>query len=74
MPHIEVDLHQANLIANAGSTVHVRDPQRRLIGFITPAPPQEEIASALQRLAKGPQGPTYSTREVLAYLQSLEDR
>jgi hypothetical protein len=74
MPHIEVNAHQANLITSAGGTVHVRDPQGRLIGFITPAPPQEEIESALQRLAEGPQGPTYTTEEVLAYLHSLESR
>lgn len=72
MPYIEVDALEANLITSAGGTVHVRDPQGKLIGFITPAPPQEELASALQRLAEGPQGPTYSTQEVLSHLQSLE--
>lgn len=72
MPHIEVDACEANMITSGGRTVHVRDPQGKLIGFITPTPPQEELASALERLAEGPRGRTYSTQEVLSHLQSLD--
>ncbi|HVA46813.1 MAG TPA: hypothetical protein VNH11_10650 [Pirellulales bacterium] len=74
MPHIVVDTTEAELIAAAGSTVHVRDPKGRLVGFITPAPPEEEIAAAKARLAEGRKGPTYTTAEVLAHLRSLENQ
>ena len=74
MPHIVVDRDEAEMIAKAGRTVQVRDPNGRLVGFITPAPPAEELAAARARLAEGPQGPTYTTDEVLAHLRSLETR
>ena len=74
MPHIVVDTDEAEMITKAGRTVHVRDPKGRLVGFITPAPPEEEIALAKARLAEGPQGPTYTTEEVLAHFRSLENQ
>lgn len=72
MPHIVVDLDEAEMIARAGRSVQVRDPNGNLVGFITPAPPADELAAARARLAEGPQGPTYTTQEVLAHLRSLE--
>lgn len=74
MPEITVDLTQAALITGAGGTIHVRDPKGRLVGFITPVPPEEEIAAAKVRLAEGHKGRTYTTDEVLAHLQSLEGK
>jgi hypothetical protein len=74
MSDIVVNMDVAEMITTAGRTVHVRDPNGRLVGFITPAPPEEEIASARARLAEGRQGPTYTTAEVLAHLRSLENR
>ncbi|HET6879596.1 MAG TPA: hypothetical protein VFI31_05565 [Pirellulales bacterium] len=61
---------EAEMIASAGRTVQVRDPNGRLVGFITPAPREEEIAAARTRLAEGPQGPTFTTEQVLAHLRS----
>jgi hypothetical protein len=72
MPHIVVDCDEAEMIFRAGHAVQVRDPNGKLVGFITPAPPEEELAAARARLAEGPQGPTYTTEEVLAHLRSLE--
>lgn len=74
MPHIVVDRVEAEMIARAGQTVQIRDPNGKVLGFITPAPPPEELASARARLAEGPQGPTYTTKEVLAHLQSLDSK
>lgn len=73
MPHIVVDNDQAEMIVRGDRTVHVRDPNGKLVGFITPAPPEEEIALAKARWAEGPQGPTYTTEQVLARLRSLDN-
>lgn len=74
MPHIVVDPAQAETIVRFGRNVQVRDPNGKIVGFINPAPYDEEIALAKARLAEGPKGPTYTTQEVLAYLRSLETR
>lgn len=73
MPHIVVDSGQAETIVKFGRNVQVRDPNGKIVGFIEPAPSDEEIALAKARLAKGPNGPTYTTQEVLDHLRTLKD-
>ena len=78
MSHIVVDDEQAALIRKAVK-VHVIDKEGNVVGYVTPAasdarPSDEEIAEAKARLAAGPQGPTYTTQQVLAYLRSLDQQ
>lgn len=72
MPHITVDSAQAETIVKFGRQVQVRDPHGKIVGFIDPAPSDEEIALAKARLAEGPNGPTHTTQEVLDHLRSLD--
>lgn len=44
MLHITLDSRQAELLTRAGKTIQVLDEHGRLIGFIEPAPSEEEIA------------------------------
>jgi hypothetical protein len=71
MPHIVVDERQAELVAQAHGLVQVRDPDGRVVGYITPAPTEEEIARA--KLRFGSNEPTYTTQQVLDHLRSLEN-
>lgn len=70
MPEIILSEEQAALLAQAGQTLRVRDPRGRLIGFLEPAPSEEEIARAKERMKLDE--PEYTTAEVLEYLRSLE--
>ena len=70
MSHIVVDQTQAELVAQARGLVQVRDPDGRVVGYITPAPTDEEIARA--RLRFGSNEPTFTTAQVLDHLRSLE--
>ena len=73
MKHIVVDKQQADVIRSSARSVQVLDSAGRLVGFFTPAPPEEEIARMNARLSEGPNGPVYTTAEVLEHLRSLED-
>ena len=70
MLHITLDQQQAEILAQAGKLIQVLDQQGRLIGFIEPAPTEEEIARALSR--RDLDEPEYTTAEVLEHLRSLE--
>jgi hypothetical protein len=72
MLHITLDQQQAELLTRAGQAIQVLDQQGRLIGFIEPAPSEEEIARARSRMALDE--PEFSTAEVLEHLRSLEKR
>lgn len=74
MPHIVVDSAQAETIVKFGRQVQVRDPRGKIVGFIDPAPSDEEMALAKARLAAGPNGPTYTTQEVIDHLRSLDTK
>ena len=70
MLHITLDQEQAELLSRAGKTIQVLDQQGRLIGFIEPAPTEEEIDRAISR--RDIDEPEYTTAEVLEHLRSLE--
>jgi hypothetical protein len=72
MSHIVVDEKQAAIISHSGRSVQVLDPKGNIVGYVTPAPPPEEVDAVLERVARGPGGPVLTTREVLDHLRSLE--
>ena len=72
MKHIVVDQQQAEVIRNGGRTIQVLDSEGKIVGYITPAPPEEEIARVRARLAEGPNGPVYTTQQVMEHLRSLD--
>ncbi len=72
MPHIVVDEQQAAIIAQAGRSVQVLDPNGNIVGYVTPVPSPDEIARAKKSLDEGAGGPVYTTQQVLEYLRSLE--
>lgn len=72
MLHITLDSQQAELLTRTGKTIQVLDEQGHLIGFIEPAPSEEEIARARSR--RELDEPEFSTEEVLEHLRSLEKR
>ena len=70
--YIIVDREQANVIRHAGRSVEVRGPDGKIMGYISPPPSDEEIASVKKRLAEGPGERCYTTQEVLEHLRSLD--
>lgn len=70
MTQIVVDAHEAALIRMAERSVQVVDQAGNLVGFVKPAPTDEELEKWRQRLAVDE--PTYTSEEVLDYLRSLE--
>jgi hypothetical protein len=70
MSHIVVDAGQAEVLAQARGLVQVRDQDGHVVGYITPAPTEDEIARA--RLRFGSDEPTSTTQQVLDRLRSLE--
>jgi hypothetical protein len=70
MLQIVVDAQEAALIKTAETSVHVVDQEGKLVGFVKPAPTDEELEKWRQRLAVDE--PTYTSDEVLDYLRSLE--
>lgn len=72
MSQIIVDAHEAALIKTAAKTVPVVDQEGKLVGFVTPAPTDQELEKWRQRLAVVE--PTYTTDEVRQHLRSLEGR
>lgn len=72
MSQIVVDAHEAVLIKTAPSMVQVVDHEGKLLGYVTPAPTDQELEKWRQRLADDE--PTYTTEEVLNYLHSLPDQ
>ena len=74
MSHIVVDAAQAALISQADQSLQVLDPQGKLVGFVTPAPPEEEVERMMARFEEGPNGPLRSTAEVLQRLRALDQQ
>ncbi|HUY35325.1 MAG TPA: hypothetical protein VMV69_21450 [Pirellulales bacterium] len=72
MTHIVVDAAEAALIAQSDGGLQVRDPHGKLIGFVTPAPPEHEVERMMARFDEGPDGPLRSTAEVLERLRALD--
>ncbi len=63
---------QAAAFANSTGNVEVRDPEGRHLGYLTHGFTAKEIAEAKARLAAP--GPRYTTEQVLAKLQSLDQK
>lgn len=61
---------QAKAVDEAAGAIELRDPQGRLVGYVSRSPSTREIAEARRRLASA--GPWYTTEQVLNHLQSLE--
>ncbi|HET6883876.1 MAG TPA: hypothetical protein VFI31_27225 [Pirellulales bacterium] len=72
MPQITVTAEQARLIANAQDGVEVCDSAGRVLGHVGPPVPPEEIEIAKARM-NWP-GPWYTTEQVLAHLDSLDEK
>jgi hypothetical protein len=72
MTQIIVDDQEAALIKQAARMVQVVDHHGTVVGYITPAPTDEELEKWRRRLANDE--PTYTTAEVLEHLRGLEER
>ena len=71
---IVVDDEQAALISSSDDKLQVRDSQGAVIGYVAAWPSPAEIAELKARIAAGPQGPTYTTAQVLEYLRTLDEQ
>ena len=72
MQHIVVDDQEAGLIRAAGRSVPVLDAAGKVVGYITPAPPEAEVERVKTWLVEESRGPVYSTEQVLERLRSLD--
>ncbi|HVA46815.1 MAG TPA: hypothetical protein VNH11_10660 [Pirellulales bacterium] len=72
MQHIVVDKVEAELIRRAGRSIQVLDAAGKIIGYVTPAPPEEEVERVKAWLVEEQNDPVYSTEQVLEHLRSLE--
>ena len=72
MIKIVLNDEQAKAVGEAVGAVELRDPQGRLVGYVSRSPTIEEIAEAKRRLASS--GPWFTTEQVLNHLQSLGQR
>ncbi|MEX2092514.1 MAG: hypothetical protein WD971_07540 [Pirellulales bacterium] len=70
MIKIVLNDEQAKTVEEATGAIELRDPQGRLVGYVSRSPSSQEIADAKRRLASA--GPWYTTQQVLSHLQSLE--
>lgn len=71
MKQIVVDEQQAEVIRSSARSIQVLDSAGKIIGYVTPAPPEAEIERIKARLAEGPSGPVYTTEQVMEHLSSL---
>lgn len=69
MSRIVLTAEQAEIVAAATRPVAVCDAAGNLLGHLTPAWTEDDIAEAKKRLSSD--APRLSTAEVLAYLRSL---
>lgn len=73
MQHIVVNPDQAELIRRSGrSSVQVLNAAGEIVGYITPAPPADEVEHVKRWLAEERDDPVYSTAQVLEHLRSLD--
>ena len=70
MAQIVLTDDQVRPVRAANETVEVRDRHGNLLGYVSAAPSDEEIAAAGERLPSA--GPWYTTEQVLDHLKSLE--
>jgi hypothetical protein len=70
MTHIVLTDEQAKIVAASTKPVLVRDSKGNVLGFLSPAWTEDDIAEAKKRLSSDT--PRLSTAEILAYLRSLE--
>lgn len=72
MSQVVVDADKATLIKTAPSIVQVVDREGELVGYVMPAPTDQELEKWRQRMTVDE--PTCTTEEVLDYLRSLPDQ
>jgi hypothetical protein len=72
MPQITLTAEQVTLIVNGHEGVEICDRSGRILGYVEPPIPPEEIEIAKSRM-NWP-GPWYTTEQVLDHLQSLEGK
>lgn len=72
MQRIVVSPVEAELIRTAGKSVHVVDAAGKIVGYITPAPPDDEVERVKNWLVDEKDSPVYSAEQVTQNLQSLE--
>ena len=73
MSHIVLDDQQAELITRTHEHIQVRDVKGNLLGYIEPLGfTAEEILEAKRRLKSDE--PRFTTDQVLAHLESLENQ
>jgi hypothetical protein len=70
MPQITLTEEQARIVAGATEPVEVCDPVGNPLATIQPTITAADIAEAKRRLAS--KGPRYSSQQVQAHLQALE--
>jgi hypothetical protein len=72
MSQIVLTDKQAKIVAESSGNVVIRDAQGRHLGYLSHGFTAKDIAEAQRRLAAP--GPRYSTAEVLARLQELDQK
>jgi hypothetical protein len=70
MTRIVLTDEQARIVAAAKKPLPVCDERGNVLGFVSPAWSEADIAEAKKRLASD--APRLTTAEILAYLRSLE--
>ncbi len=71
MPHLVLSEEQVQVLREASDLVEVRDGQGQVLARLVPPAEAALVAEAKRRLAAG--GPRYSSAEVRARLQRLEE-
>jgi hypothetical protein len=72
MPYIVVDDEQARIISESAENIEIRDRTGKHLGYVAQGFTAEDIALAKQRMTSDE--PRLTAREVLAHLQSLEQK
>lgn len=70
MTQIVLSDEQARAVQSAVDSVEVRDQHGQLLGYVSRPLSAAEVAEAEKRLASD--GPWYTTEQVIAHLDSLE--
>jgi hypothetical protein len=69
MIRIVLNDEQAKAVESASGAIELRDPQGRLVGFVSRSISEDQLAAAKRRLNSA--GPWLTTAQVLSHLQSL---
>ena len=72
MQHIVVDDIQARIISESAGSIEIRDRSGKHLGYVAHGFTDEDIVIAKRRMASAE--PRYSTRQVLDYLESLDQK